>query len=423
VDTAIEPWYTQNMRLEIDKERFDTLEEKVDRLFPERVAVFHEPPYSTVFESLRDIEANRPAARSMDGVRDEVEWFVKLQRYAEAKIAQRLSELDEREVESPSDEINSNSDWLRSKFRMSSNMAYAQVRTARSLYELPATMDALEEGLISSQHASVIGRCLDQTRETNLDPTETEALLLEAARAMDPRELKTYFNQMRYQRDPEAGVAAEEEVHRKQWLRVWKPWHNDWSRVEGELDPETGAMLRTALDAARGRPARDDDREPAQRTAEALGDVVRCALDSGQLPELGGERPHLFVMADLETLKLTPGSRLAALDWGEYVTGQAARRIGCDAAITPVVVSNGDTLYVGRTSRAVPPKMREELNLRDRHCQSGDCDVDARRCIPHHIIHWADGGPTELWNLTLYCHRHHMMKHPENRRFRSPRAP
>jgi hypothetical protein len=140
------------MRLEVNKERFDTLEEKVDRLFPERVAVFREPPYSTVFESLTAVEANRPAVRSMDGVRDEVEWFVKLQRYAEAKIAQRLSELDERELESPSDEINSNSDWLRSKFRMSSNMAYAQVRTARSLYALPATMDALEEGLISSQH-------------------------------------------------------------------------------------------------------------------------------------------------------------------------------------------------------------------------------------------------------------------------------
>jgi hypothetical protein len=103
-------------------------------------------------------------------------------------------------------------------------------------------------------------------------------------------------------------------------------------------------------------------------------------------------------MADLETLKLAPGSRLAALDWGEYVTGEAARRIGCDASITPVVVSNGDILYVGRTSRAVPPKMREELNLRDRHCQCGDCDVDARRCVPHHVIHGADGGPTELWN-------------------------
>jgi hypothetical protein len=154
-----------------------------------------------------------------------------------------------------------------------------------------------------------------------------------------------------------------------------------------------------------------------------LKDVLKCALDSGRLPELGGERPHLFVTADLETLKLAPGSRLAALDWGNYVTGDTARRIGCDAALTPVVVSNGDILYVGRTSRTVPPKMRQELNLRDKHCQCDGCDVDARRCEPHHIIHWADGGPTELWNLTLYCHRHHTMLHPENHRFRSPRAP
>jgi hypothetical protein len=87
------------------------------------------------------------------------------------------------------------------------------------------------------------------------------------------------------------------------------------------------------------------------------------------------------------------------------------------------VVDKGEILRVGRTSRTVPPKMRQELNLRDRHCQCADCEVPAHRCEPHHIWAWEDGGPTVLWNLKLYCHRHHTMMHPENRRFRSPRAP
>jgi hypothetical protein len=411
------------MRFETIVERSTTLKEMDAIISPEKYRVYKEPPYSTVYEALQAVESSQPVYHSADAIRNEVEWYVKLQRYAEAKIAQRLAELDERELESPSDEIDSNTDWMRSTFRISSNMAYAQIRTARSLYALPATRDALEEGAISSQHAGVISRCIDQAQKAEMDPLETEALLLEAARGLDPGELKDHFSEMRYRASQEAGVAAEEDVRRKSWVRLWKPWHGEWFRLEGDLDPETGTMLRTALDAAMGRRARDDDRDGAQRRAGALKEVVKCALDSARLPELGGEKPHLFVMAELETLKLTPGSRLASLDWGQHVTGQTARRIGCDAMITPVVVDKGEILRVGRTSRTVPPKMRQELNLRDRHCQCADCEVPAHRCEPHHIWAWEDGGPTVLWNLKLYCQRHHTMMHPENSRFRSPRAP
>jgi hypothetical protein len=29
----------------------------------------------------------------------------------------------------------------------------------------------------------------------------------------------------------------------------------------------------------------------------------------------------------------------------------------------------------------------------------------------HHRWHWANGGPTVLWNLTLLCGRHHRLVH------------
>jgi hypothetical protein len=29
----------------------------------------------------------------------------------------------------------------------------------------------------------------------------------------------------------------------------------------------------------------------------------------------------------------------------------------------------------------------------------------------HHIVHWEDGGPTELWNLVLVCPHHHRLHH------------
>ena len=48
-------------------------------------------------------------------------------------------------------------------------------------------------------------------------------------------------------------------------------------------------------------------------------------------------------ISELSTLRLEPGSRLAQMDWGPLVTGESARRIACDAAITQVIVdSNGE---------------------------------------------------------------------------------
>jgi hypothetical protein len=29
----------------------------------------------------------------------------------------------------------------------------------------------------------------------------------------------------------------------------------------------------------------------------------------------------------------------------------------------------------------------------------------------HHVVHWADGGPTALGNLVLLCRRHHRLVH------------
>jgi hypothetical protein len=50
-----------------------------------------------------------------------------------------------------------------------------------------------------------------------------------------------------------------------------------------------------------------------------------------------------MLISELSTLRLEPGSRLAELDWGPLVTGESARRIACDAAITQVIVdSNGE---------------------------------------------------------------------------------
>src|SRR5205807_302152 len=161
------------------------------------------------------------------------------------------------------------------------------------LEQLPRTAGALRRGEIGGQHMSVICRAMSQVPRTCLEPSSTEAMLVDAACRMDPHQLHQHWLQMRYQADQEAGLAAEEEQRQRRWLRLWQTQFGTF-RLEGELDAEGGATLKTAIKGILGRrPARDDQRSPDQRRADAEVELARRRLDAGDLPERGGERPHL----------------------------------------------------------------------------------------------------------------------------------
>jgi hypothetical protein len=53
------------------------------------------------------------------------------------------------------------------------------------------------------------------------------------------------------------------------------------------------------------------------------------------------------------------------------------------------------------------------LVVRDQGCRFPGCDRPPAWTDGHHIIHWADGGPTELANLVSLCRSHHRQVHEE----------
>jgi hypothetical protein len=68
-------------------------------------------------------------------------------------------------------------------------------------------------------------------------------------------------------------------------------------------------------------------------------------------------------------------------------------------------------LDVGRTSRVITPAQRAALAVRDGGCVVPDCDRPLAWCEGHHLLHWLDGGPTDLANLALVCRAHHRALH------------
>ena len=183
-------------------------------------------------------------------------------------------------------------------------------------------------------------------------------------------------------------------------------------RVDGDLDPETGETLLTALRAvldAESRSGTPDDRTPAQRRVDALGEICRQWLDLADRPTVAGERPHVTVTIDVDALD-EPGA--GELDHAGPLRSEAVRRVACDASIRRVVMAGAsEPLDVGRRTPVVPPSMRRAVIVRDRHCRFPGCDRPHTWCDAHHVVHWARGGPTAVGNLVLLCRRHHRMVH------------
>ena len=70
-------------------------------------------------------------------------------------------------------------------------------------------------------------------------------------------------------------------------------------------------------------------------------------------------------------------------------------------------------LSVGRATRTIPGAIRTALSLRDQGCRFPGCDRPPAWTDGHHVIHWSDGGPTELGNLVSLCRMHHRRVHEE----------
>ena len=191
--------------------------------------------------------------------------------------------------------------------------------------------------------------------------------------------------------------------------------------VRGRLEPEMGAVLRQALDAARealyhvpaGTSPADVSAEPptmAQQQADALGLLAESALHHGIEPGAPGERYQVVVHVDAAVLTDPDAPGQSVLDDGVRVSAETSRRLACDA--TRVVMyhdPDGRVTEVGARTRTIPAALRRALHYRDGACRFPGC---ARRFGQgHHIRHWANGGPTMLSNLALLCRWHHRAVH------------
>jgi hypothetical protein len=364
---------------------------------------------STLRSALDELGAEDLGYASDEGLEAD---FTELERAAgalEAELARRAAEIDRR-GSFRRDGYLSISSWLAHRSRMAFSAATQLVRMARALEHMPRTREALSQGEISRSAALVL------VAAQEADPDEfsrVEEGFVDTAATLAIRDLKRAVAHWRQAVDLLRAEEQAEHVFQLRRLHV-SPTLEGMVRVDGDLDPETGQLLITALRSvldAEGRQPGTDRRTFAQRRADALGAICRGWLDSTDLPQVSGERPHVTITVDLEALEGRSGFRCELGDTGT-ITPETARRWACDASIARVITrGRSEPLEAGRRTPVVPASLRRAVVVRDGGCRFPGCDRPQGWCDAHHVRHWADGGPTSLSNLVLLCRPHHRLIH------------
>jgi hypothetical protein len=100
------------------------------------------------------------------------------------------------------------------------------------------------------------------------------------------------------------------------------------------------------------------------------------------------------------------------MDFSLPISAKAVERLACDCTVTRVLLGSDSTVIdVGRAKRVISGSQGKALRVRDRGCVWPECDRPATWTSAHHVVHWINGGSTDLSNLVLLCYRHHTMVH------------
>jgi hypothetical protein len=264
---------------------------------------------------------------------------------------------------------------------------------------------ALTEGELSEGHLRELTRAVTTLKL----PDWSEEILVEAARSVEPKVIRQLADRIRDRIEQDAIDELDEPAAEPADVLYTRDLPGGRVEFWGELSAETGARLTAMLEPL-STPRPEGPKDLAHRLGEAFADVVSLASRSGDLPSEVGERPHISVTVDVETLRRGVGH--AVLDGDRYLSAAQARRIACDAKVIPVVMgTDSEVLDLGRTKRAVSVAQRKALHARDRGCAFPGCSRPPKWCDAHHIRHWSEGGNTDLGNLILLCRTHHTLVH------------
>ena len=337
--------------------------------------------------------------------------------------------------------------WLSWAVGMAPSTAREHLRVALRLRELPRVRERFAAGRISYSKVRAITRVACST---------TEELLLTWADAAPAHVLERIVRDARRLQDVPAPDSEQGPA-----MTVRRGWCDDGTyELVLRVDAATGLQVEAHLDrlVEVDRAEADDDAadvgsgddatpgdgdladgplpQPShgQREAELVLGALAVAAQSAPDDTSGADRHMVVVHATAEQLlaasdasevEAPVGASAEALPSGGNVLVRGGRgrprsmsarqlwRWACTAGLALSVDGrDGHPADLGRARRAPDARLRRLLIARDRTCRFPGCGA-VRYLHAHHVVHWADGGPTDLDNLVLLCGFHHHLVHDD----------
>ena len=243
--------------------------------------------------------------------------------------------------------------------------ARRQTRLAEVLTRLPHTRARLADGSITSAHAAAAAHGLAELDRHAADQRQAageDAAAWEAADAQAAA-IAAAFDAM---------VAAQAPQVVPQRRRTVADARH--------LTDADKAQLPAAMDPLVRKTCADDDRTTAQRNLDALVTLAVRACDTGDLPTVAAQRPHVIVIRDQRADAQHP-------DWIAGigpVSSNTAELFACDADTTAFTHHTDGTWDLGHADGNPTRTQRLAVIARDKHCIG--CGAPATRCQLHHII-------------------------------------
>jgi Domain of unknown function (DUF222) len=161
--------------------------------------------------------------------------------------------------------------WLRPQCGMTVKAAAYRVQLARTLGELPATLDSARAVRASFSNVTMIAHLADDVGVEQVAPLES--ILVGAAETLEPGAMRTLTQATRLRLDPDGVLADANHAHERRWFECEQTYGGVFV-LRGELDAEGGALVKTAIDALSHGMSRSETRSGSQRRADALVDLA-----------------------------------------------------------------------------------------------------------------------------------------------------
>lgn len=278
------------------------------------------------------------------------------------------------------------------------------VAVARRREEFPRCTDALREGRLSLDQVGVLARRAAPGSDTHYIQLAENATVqqLRTAVKLEPcpepeakPEPQRFFNKaegdgyttwrIRLPRLEAAKFDAAMQSHRDGLIADWRRDHGEDDR---DTDGDRGEGIQT-------RPFPDN--------VDAFMSLIEAGWDTEVARRPHGQHTAVAVHLDIK-------DRIAALHLGPVLTDEERQYLLCDATCEVWLERNGQPIGAGRATRTISRRLRRALEHRDHCCVVPGCGA-TRGLHAHHIVHWEDGGATDLENLVLVCPYHHRAHH------------